>query len=164
MKTNFLLTPLIALYLSLISATTIPIAQTKTAEDTTAKAMTSVKPASELKAKKMGFFQRLAFKIAMHKLKKHHYKIDDVTKADKLASASLTCGIASLVIFFIPYLGILSIPLSILAIIFGNRAKKLGTTKPTKASVGKGLGIASLILFAVLLIVVIAYISAWASL
>ncbi len=154
MKTKYYVILLIGICLSLISATTIPIAETKPAEDTTAKVSASLKPPAEVKEKKMGFFQRLAFKIAMHKLKKHHYKIaDDTAKADNMANASLWFGALALLFALIPwYTLFLVIPLGILAIIFGSNAKKSGTKKTTKANIGSGLGIAALILFAVLLI------------
>ena len=154
MKIKYCLIPLIAICLSLISATTIPIAETKPSEDTTVKVGLTLKPPAEVKAKKMGFFQKLAFKIAVRKLKKHHYKLpDDTAKADSMANTSLWFGGLALLFALIPWYTIfLVIPLGILAILFGSNAKKSGTQKPTKANIGRGLGIAALVVFAVFLI------------
>jgi ABC-type multidrug transport system fused ATPase/permease subunit len=165
MKIKYSLIPLIAICLSFISATSVPKAEIKVMEDTLAKVNAPFKPPSKMKAKKMGFFQRLAFKIAMHKLKKHHYKIaDDTAKADNMANASLWFGALALLFALIPwYTVFLVIPLGILAIIFGSNAKKSGTKKKTKANIGAGLGIAGLILFVIYLIVALIWISAWSS-
>jgi hypothetical protein len=152
MKPKILLLPFIAFCLSLISATCIPTAEVKPAEDTTTKTV-SVKPSN----KKMRFIQRLAFKMVMHKLKRHQYKADGISKADKLASASFGCGLASLVFMFLPFLTLLTLPLAVLAIIFGHKAKKSGTTKPSKARVGVALGIAAIILYTALIIFLLDY-------
>src|SRR3982750_3199408 len=104
MKPRLLLLPLIAICLSFISATSISLVEIKPAEDTMAKVSLPLKPPVEVKAKKMGFFQRLAFKIAMHKLKKHHYKAaDDTEKADRMANTSLWLGGLALLFALIPW-------------------------------------------------------------
>lgn len=160
MRKKLLFIPLAAICLSLISATCIPAIENKPAEDTTAKAITSFKSRPELKAKKMGFFQKIAFKIAMHKLKKHGYKID-TKKADKMANNSLLLGSLALVFALIPWYTIfVAIPLGVLAILFGGNAIESGTSKRTNANIGRGLGIAALIVFLVLLV---ASLIAWAS-
>ncbi len=167
MKIKYSLILLLGIYFSLISATSIPVAETKVTEDTTAKVSTSLKLPAEVKTKKMGFFQRLAFKIAMRKLKKHHYKMyDDATKADNMANTSLWLGSLALLFALIPwYTLLLAIPLGVLAIIFAGNAKRSGTKKISNANIGKGLGIAALVVFATWiiagLIVWAAFLSAW---
>ncbi len=165
MQTKYFLIPLVGISLFLTAATTTPKAETKVAKDTTAKVNIPFEPSAQMKVKKMGFFQKLAFKIMTRKLKKHHYKIPyDTAKADKMANASLGLGIAALVFVLIPFYTIfLAIPLGIMAMVFGSNAKKSGTQKTTNASLGKAFGLAALIVFVLYIILAAIFIASWAS-
>ncbi len=144
MKTTLLLILLIGISLSFISATSIPVAETKVTEDTTAKVSTSLKHLAEVKAKRMGFFQ-----------KKHQYKVpDDTAKADKIANTSLWFGIVALFLDLTIYLFFLRILSGILAVIAGSYAKKSGTKKIRKANIGLWLGIAALAAAPVAIIII----------
>lgn len=142
--------------------------KTVNASDTTFSIRSIAETPISVKAKRIRFFQKIALRIAIRKWNKQH-KIYDATKADKMASASLWLGIAAIVFAIIPWYTILvAIPLGILAMIFGNKAKNAGTTKTSSASIGKSFGLAALIVVGVWIIVgaiiSIAWINAWGSL
>jgi len=103
--------------------------------------------------KRPGFFQRIAIRMAMKQLTKHH-KIVDQEKADRLANTSLTLGIIALALAVVPFFTLLAaIPLGIIAMTTGRRAIESGTTKMSNAKLGKSLGLAALIVVGVWLIV-----------
>ena len=84
-------------------------------------------------------------------------KKDETNKADQLASASLFTGIVSVAsIGLITAAPVLALAFPIIfgigAIITGNRALKLETSKKGQAKTGKGLGIASLVIITVTLV------------
>lgn len=158
MKTKYLLILLFAAY-SIESAASFTPHNTSFSKDSTV-VISSSKPTVVAKAKRMGFFQRMALKMVMKRYSKH-YKLVDSDKADQLASTSMWLGIFALVFAVIPWYTILvAVPLGIVALILGKRAIESGTTKITSAKVGKGLGLAALIVVAVWLV---AALIAWAS-
>jgi hypothetical protein len=106
----------------------------------------------KLTGKKMTFKQKLAFSIL--KLKLREQLPDDKTAAHKtdIGLLSLIFGGSAFVLVLIPYVGLISIPLAIAAIVLGiiglNRKKG-----DTKSIIGLVLGSVFILLFAVLLAV-----------
>jgi hypothetical protein len=95
--------------------------------------------------KKMGFRNRLALRIMNKKIRSQAKRTgDDLTEADRLAKTSLTIGIIALVLALIPFFftWLAAIPLGIIAISKGSKARKMGSTKTT----GKTLGIVALVI------------------
>jgi hypothetical protein len=71
---------------------------------------------------------------------------ENTEEADKIANGSFMLGIIAFVTALIPwYTLVLAIPLGIIAVTMGLRARKMGSTKPT----GKTFGIIALIAVAV---------------
>jgi len=71
-------------------------------------------------------------------------------RANKMARASLILGISASLFMLIPeYAIFLVLPMAILAIGYGKQAIKNGTCKMRMAAIGKGLGMAVLIVFAI---------------
>ena len=159
MKIKLVLFPLLGIYLLLISATAIEI------KDTTASVnnqVTTTIPAAstEVKFKKLNFFQRVIFKIFVRK-----DKLIDEGKGDNLASTSLSLGIGTWITLLlglaVPYVILASVPLAIAAMITGKSALNNGTSKEGRAKTGRGLGLGGLITFAVLLIIAAIVVSSW---
>lgn len=161
MKTKILLSPLFGIYLLLISATSIE--QKDTTISVKSQVTTEIPVAStEVKFKKLNFFQKVIFKIFVRKDKRA-----DESKADKLASTSLSFGIGSWITLLLglalPYVAFACIPLGIAAMITGKSALKQGTSKEGRAKTGRGLGLGALITLGILLIIAAIVISAWSS-
>lgn len=167
MKRKYFFTALLSSFFFASPASFTPL-KTVNASDTTFSIHSIAETPVSVKAKRLSFFQKIALRIAIRKWNKQH-KIYGATKADKMASTSLWLGIAAIVFAIIPWYTILvAIPLGILAMIFGNKAQNSGTTKTNRASIGKSLGLAALIVVGVWIIVgaiiSIAWINAWGSL
>lgn len=158
MRIKFLFILLLVGYSVASSASYVFESSSATRDSTTV--ISTYKPTVTKKAKRMGFFQRMALKMVMKRYGKH-YGLVGPEKADQLASTSMWLGILALVFAVIPWYTILAaIPLGIVAMILGNRAIESGATKISRAKVGKGLGLAALILVAVWIVVGLI---AWAS-
>jgi len=106
------------------------------------------------KARKFNFFQRLGLRLLMKR-----YKSGKGVNADKLANSSLLLGIlaCSLILLglLVPVLLILAIPAGVAAMITGGSAVRNKTSLVGKAKTGKAFGLAALIAFGLLLILVI---------
>lgn len=115
----------------------------------------------EVQQKKMNFFQRILFKLAVKKFK----KAADTEKADKQASSALVFGIVALGTLLIglavPYVALAAIPAGIVAMVLGKQAVAAGTTEPAKAKIGKTLGLVSLIGFAFILLLAAIVVASW---
>lgn len=111
------------------------------------------------KAKKLGFWNRLALRMAPRKYRAQLYlAMQDTAEADKKAKSSLIIGSIALACAIIPWYTIFAaIPLGIIAISMGSRARKMGSTKMT----GKGFGIAALVLVGLWFILAGIYAAAW---
>ncbi len=111
--------------------------------------------------KKMNFFQRLMFKIAVKKFK----KAEDTAKADRQATSALIFGIAAMgtliLGLFVPYVALAAIPTGIIAMVLGKQAVNAGTNDPAKAKIGKTLGLVSLIGFAFILLLAAIIVASW---
>lgn len=113
--------------------------------------------------KKLTLFQKLQLKIVQNKLIKKTLKLGDEPMTEhqrKQAKWSLITGIASIVLLFVPMLGILALPAAIIAIIFG--AKSLRGNSNSKGIIGIVLGGVTVLLFLLAIIVLAAFFAAWA--
>ena len=116
-----------------------------------------IKEVEKLLGRKMKLKEKLAFKLYQWKLKKELKKKADET--DNKGETAFILGIVALGSLFIPYAGIAAIPCAILAIIFGNKAKK-NNPNDKKAKTGALLGWITLGLFVITIAIVIAIIAA----
>lgn len=158
LKQGFLLLLLIS-FLS-IAATTekvVPIAITTDTGTPVVYPMAT----QEVHQKKMNFFERILFKLAVKKF----MKAADTEKADRQASSALVFGIAALgtliIGLFVPYVALAAIPAGIVAMVLGKQALTGGTTNPAKAKIGKTLGLVSLIGFAFILLLAVIVVASW---
>jgi hypothetical protein len=79
-----------------------------------------------------------------------------------MAIASFIFGISAVLFMMIPaYTLFLVIPLGIMAVTYGKKAIKNGTTRWKLAGIGKGMGITSLIGFAIEIILAFILIACW---
>ncbi len=117
-----------------------------------------VKQIENLLGRKLSFKEKLALKIYKWK-EKSKTKAEDGTKSKK-GKTSMILGIIALGVLVIPYVGIATIPLAILAIVFGNQAKK-EDPNDGQAKAGVILGWVALGLVLLALIVALAYLSAF---
>ena len=160
LKQGFLLLLLIS-FLS-IAATTekvVPIAITTDTGTPVVYPMAT----QEVHQKKMNFFERILFKLAVKKF----MKAADTEKADRQASTALVFGIVALgtllIGLLIPFLILMlaSIPTGIIAMVLGKQALTGGTQYPVKAKLGKTFGLVSLILFGALVILAAIALTSW---
>lgn len=144
--------PVIGIYMLLVSATIVQ--KDTTIADKQNITLLAGSGAHVLKAYKLNFFQRIVVKFLLKnkKLKKN-------IAADRLASVSLLLGIAAcafiLLSLFIPYLILAALPASIVAITTGGGAVRNKTSFVRKAKTGKALGLAALIVFGIILLLVV---------
>lgn len=103
------------------------------------------------KAKKLGFWNRLALRMAPKKYRAQLYlAMQDTAEADKKAKNSLIIGSIALACAIVPWYTLFAaIPLGIAAIVIGSKARRMGSTKMT----GTGFGIAALVLVGLWLII-----------
>jgi hypothetical protein len=82
--------------------------------------------------------------------------------ANKTAIASFILGFSAVLFMLIPaYTLFLAVPLGILAVMYGKKAIKNGTTKWKLAVIGKGMGIVALIGFAIEIVLAVILITIW---
>jgi hypothetical protein len=108
------------------------------------------------KAQKLGFWNRLTLRIAPKKYRTQLYlAMQDTKDADKKAKDSRIIGFIALACAIVPFGFTLlaAIPLGIIAIVNGSKARKMGSTKKT----GKSLGIIALCLVGAWIIVGLIY-------
>ncbi len=101
-----------------------------------------IKEAEKMIGRKLKLKERIAFKIFQWKLKKDLKSLKKEGETDK-GKTALTLGICAAAALFIPFVNLASIPLAILAIIIGDKAKK-EDPKNKKARTGVTLGIVTL--------------------
>ncbi len=106
----------------------------------------------ELTGKKMTFKQKISFAIIKAKLKKQLADEKPVAHRTDLGLLSLIFGGSAFVLAIIPFVGLISIPLAIAAIVLGiiGLRRKKGDTK---SIIGLVLGSVFILLFAVLIAV-----------
>jgi hypothetical protein len=108
------------------------------------------------KSKNLGFWNRLTLRMVPKKYRAQVYlAMQDTAEADKKAKNSMIIGGIALGLAIIPtpYTILAAIPMGIVAITMGSKARRMGSTKKT----GKGLGIAALIVVGVWIIIAAAY-------
>ena len=107
----------------------------------------------KITGRKLKLKEKIAFKIYQYKIKKD-LKYKQKEKPSK-GQTAFTLGLISLVVFFIPYVNLASLPLAVVALIIGSKAKK-ENPKDSKAKTGVILSIISMGLFALALVLVVA--------
>ncbi len=115
-----------------------------------------VKQVENLLGRKLSFKEKLALKVYKWK-EKSHIKAEDGVKSKK-GKTAMILGIIAVSVLFIPYVGIATIPLAILAIIFGNQAKK-ADPNDGQAKAGVILGWVALGLVVLAIIIALAFLS-----
>ncbi|HEX4876890.1 MAG TPA: DUF4190 domain-containing protein [Chitinophagaceae bacterium] len=114
-----------------------------------------IKEAEKLLGRKLKLKEKIALKAFQWKLKKGIYPGKAGEKSSK-GNTSLILGIIAVGSLFIPYASIAAIPCAILAIIFGNQAKKINPNDgQAKAGVILGWVSIGLLILAVILVVAI---------
>lgn len=118
------------------------------------------KQVEELTGKKLTFFQRIKLKILQKALKK--YRDADITEQQKKqATISMILGISSIALLLISsvavigFLGILSIPAAVLALVFG--IKSLKGNSNTKGIIGVVMGGVTIGLFLIALLLILIF-------
>ena len=158
MRLRIRIFPILFIYLFLISA--IPIVRRDSSKINKHSITLTYHNNSNLqKFHKLNFFQRLIVKFYLKR-----NKLQNVTRADKLASASLWLGLGAcgLVLFgflfrYLSFLALpvlLALPVGIVAIITGNTALRNKTSSVRKARMGKAFGLVAIIVFAALVLVI----------
>ena len=119
-----------------------------------------VKEFEKLTGKKLRLKERLSFKLLQLKIKKE-LKKEGSEKSHSKGNTAFILSLIGLGLILVPYGIIASVPLAILAIIFGSQAKK-DNPKDKKAQTAIILGVVTLGLFAVLLIIALIWLAAFA--
>jgi len=121
-------------------------------------AFMKVKDIEKITGKKLDLKERIAFKVFQWKLKnKFAHEKDDKTDKGKTAMILGIIGISS---FWIPYVGIASIPCTVLALVFGYQAKKINPDD-SKAKTAIVLGWITVGLYVLITALVIAILATW---
>jgi hypothetical protein len=116
------------------------------------------KEAEKILGRKLILKEKIAFKIVQHKIKKD-LKAREKGKPSKGQTAFIL-SLIGLGLLFVPYLALASIPIAIIAIIQGAKAKK-EDPNDKKAKTAIILGIVTLGLFVLALIAVIIILASW---
>ncbi len=133
-----------------------PTAKSHQLITTSVLATLKIKAIEQLIGRKLKLKERLALKVYQWKIKREAKRKTETS--DDKGQTSLILGISALASLFIPYVGIAAIPCAILAIIFGNQAKKVNP-KDRKAKTGVLLGWLTIGLLVVVMALVIAIIA-----
>ena len=122
---------------------------------TTAK----IKDIEKLLGRKMKFKEKIAFKVYQWEFKKGLTNNKEEGKKDK-GKTAMILGIIGLASIFVPYLAIISIPCTILALVFGYQAKKANPSD-SKARTAVILGWITVGVYVLVIALVIAFLAAW---
>jgi hypothetical protein len=148
-STNAATTPSVADSLFSLNATTIKIQDL---------AVMKMRDVEKISGKKLSLKEKLAFKILQWKLKKElTHEGKDKTDKGKTAMILGIIGIASL---FIPYLVVVSIPCTVLALVFGYQAKR-ANPDDSKARTAIILGWVTTGLYVLAIALILVLIAAW---
>lgn len=158
LQQSFLLLVLIS-FLSISASTEKVLPMATTSSTGTTIVYPVVK--AEAHQKKLNFFQRLVYKIAVKKFG----KAADTEKADRQATSALIFGIAAMstliIGLFVPYVVLAALPTGVIAMVLGKHALESGTQNPLKAKIGRTLGFVSLLGFLFLLVLVVIAVSSY---
>ncbi len=116
-----------------------------------------VREVEKLLGRKMKLKEKLAFKVFQWKIKKGYNPLKANENSGK-GKTAMILGIVGIVSLFIPYASIAAIPCAILAIIFGNQAKK-ANPNDGQAKAGVILGWVTLGLFILALIIALVWLT-----
>lgn len=107
------------------TASAIPVIQQKTTRQNSCSSLFAPTPRQvyRLTGEKLSLKEKIALKLFQHKLKKAALKRTEKRQRDKGKTAYIL-GLIALFGLLVPGLGLLSLPLAILAIVTGNKAKK----------------------------------------
>ena len=117
-----------------------------------------LKDMGKITGKKLSLKEKIAFKILQWKIKKR-VTHEGTDKRDK-GKTAMILGIIGISSLWIPYLGIASIPCTILALVFGYQAKKINPDD-SKARTAIILGWITVGLYVLITALVIAILAAW---
>ena len=117
-----------------------------------------MKEAEKILGRKLSLKEKISFKIAQFKLKKE-LKTKEKGKPSK-GQTAFVLSLIALGLLFVPYLGLASIPLAIVAIVQGAKAKK-EDPNDKKAQTAIILGIVTLGLFVLAIIAVVIILASW---
>jgi|SRR5436190_11777380 len=117
-----------------------------------------LKDLEKITGKKLSLKEKIAFKILQWKIKKG-LTHEGTNKKDKSKTAMIL-GIIGLASLFIPYLIVVSIPCTVLALVFGYEARKINP-EDSKARTAIILGWISVGLYILALALVIAILATW---
>jgi hypothetical protein len=118
-----------------------------------------IKEVEKLLGRKMKLKEKIAFKIFQWKLKKELTSEKRDSGVDH-GKTSMILGIVGIAALLVPYLAIASIPCAILAIIFGNKARKTDRNNG-KAIAGIILGWMTIGIFIIALALLVVILSTW---
>ena len=118
-----------------------------------------IKDIEKLLGRKMKFKEKIAFKVYQWQLKKELSVKKEEGKKDK-GKTAMILGIIGLASIFVPYLVIISIPCTILALVFGYQAKKINP-EDSKARTAVILGWITVGVYVLVIALVIALLAAW---
>ncbi|MEO7924922.1 MAG: hypothetical protein ABIR30_14660 [Chitinophagaceae bacterium] len=118
-----------------------------------------IKTLEKLLGRKLKFKEKIAVKVYQWKIKKGVAFRKEETKGDK-GKTAMILGIVSIATLFIPYANIASLPCAILAIIFGNQARKVNP-KDSKAMTGVILGWVTIGIIILAIALLIILLSSW---
>lgn len=116
-----------------------------------------IREVEKLLGRKMKLKEKLSFKAFQWSIKKGFYPRKP-SENSKKGNTAMILGIVAIASLFIPYLSIASIPCAILAIIFGNQAKKINPNDG-QAKAGVILGWVTLGLFVLALIIALVWLT-----
>ena len=117
-----------------------------------------IKEAEKILGRKFTLKEKIAFKIAQLKLRKG-LKAKEENDSSK-GQTAMILGIIGIACIIIPYGILASIPLAILAIVFGSQAKKINKNDG-KAQTGIILGIVTLGLVVLAVILIAIWLASW---
>jgi hypothetical protein len=115
-----------------------------------------IKQVEKLLGRKLKLKEKIAFKVYQWKAKKG--LLNKKTDKPQKGKTAMILGIIGLGLIFIPYVSLAAIPCAVLAIVFGNQARK-ENPEDGKAKAGVILGWVTIGIFIIVLAIVIAILS-----
>ena len=120
----------------------------------------SIRDIQKLTGRKLRLKEKLAIKLFQWKLKKGYTNYKKEETKDTKGNTAMILGIVALACLFIPYVVIASIPCAILAIIFGNQARK-ANPKDSRAKAGVIMGWVTLGLIVLAIAILVVVLASW---
>ena len=120
----------------------------------------SIKDIQKLAGRKLKLKEKIAIKVYQWKLKKGFTAFKKEETKNTKGNTAMILGIVAIACLVIPYAVIASIPCAILAIVFGNQARK-ENPKDSRAKAGVILGWVTLGLILLALILLVVILASW---